>query len=358
MTEPRATGPPVLDADFGCRHGDFAVDVQFAVTPGSVTALVGPNGSGKSTVLRALAGLLPLDRGHVRVDGAALSDAATDVHVPTEGRPIGLVFQQHLLFPKMSARDNVAFGLRAHGLDRAAARARAQQLLNEIELGTRADATPGELSGGQAQRVALARALAVAPRLLLLDEPFAALDPPARAVLRADLRRHAEAFTGGTIVVTHDPLDALVLADYVVAMESGHIVQSGVPAELARRPRTDYIARLAGLNLLRGTARGTTVLVGSTPVAIAESRDGEVLIAIRPNSIAVHLMAPEGSPRNAWPAVLTSVEVHGDQVRLATSGPLDLLADVTPEAAAQLRLAPGTAVWLAVKATEVTAYPA
>jgi molybdate transport system ATP-binding protein len=258
----------------------------------------------------------------------------------------------------MTARDNIAFGLRARGRHRADARAEADRILADMQLAHRADARPAELSGGQAQRVALARSLAVAPRLLLLDEPFAALDPPARAELRGDVRRHAALSTGGTVLVTHDPLDALVLADQVVVMEAGRVVQAGAPAELARRPRTEYVARLAGLNLLRGTAHGTTAVVGGTHVAIAEAHYGDVLLAIRPTSIAVHLQAPEGSPRNAWPAVLTSVEVHGDQVRLATSGPLDLLVDVTPDAAAQLRLAPGTAVWLAVKATEVTAYPA
>lgn len=351
------TEPPVLDADVGCRRGEFRVDVPLTVQQGRLTALVGPNGSGKSTVLRALAGLLALDRGHVNIDGTALSDPARGVHIATERRPIGLVFQDHLLFPTMTARDNVAFGLRARGVSKPAARTAADGMLAGMGLGHRAGARPHQLSGGQAQRVALARALAVAPRLLLLDEPFAALDPQSRAQLRTDLRTHVTAFAGATIVVTHDPLDALVLADDVVVMEAGRVVQAGSPAELARRPRTDYVAKLAGLNLLRGTAFGMTAQVGTVTVAIAETREGDVLLAIRPNSIAVHLAEPAGSPRNVWRAVVTSIELHGDQVRLATTGELELTADVTTAAAAALRLAAGTPVWLAVKATEVTAYP-
>lgn len=351
------TARPLLDADVGCARGDFRVDVALTVQAGKLTALVGPNGSGKSTVLRALAGLLPLDRGHVSIEGSVLSDAARGLHVAAERRPIGMVFQDRLLFPTLTARDNVAFGPRAHGMSKADARAVADLVLTGMGLTHRAAARPAQLSGGQAQQVAIARALAVAPRLLLLDEPFAALDVSVRGTVRAQLRQQLSGFTGGTLLVTHDPLDALVLADNVVVIEAGQVVQAGPPAELARRPRTEYVARLAGLNLLRGTARGTTVLVGATQVGIAAAYDGEVLLAIRPTTIAVHLTRPEGSPRNIWPAVITSVELYGGQVRLGTKGALELMVDVTTEAAAQLRLAPGLAVWLSVKASEVSAYP-
>ncbi|MEO6713278.1 MAG: ABC transporter ATP-binding protein [Mycobacteriales bacterium] len=348
----------VLAADVGCRRGGFRVDAAFTIREGTLTALVGPNGSGKSTVLRALAGLLPMDRGTVTLDRKLLADPSSGTHVRVEERPISLVFQDHLLFPRMSARDNVAFGLRARGMTKAAARSRADLLLGSMGLTDRASARATQLSGGEAQRVALARARAVSPRLLLLDEPFAAMDQHVRASMRADLKAHVSADSGATLLVSHDPLDVLVLADEVVVLEEGRIAQTGTPAELANRPRTDYVARLAGLNLLRGRARGMHADVGRAVVALDAAYDGEVFIAIRPTSIAVHRVQPEGSPRNVWPATVGSVELHGDQVRLTTLGPVALRADVTRSAAAELGLNPGLPVWLSVKATEVTAYPA
>ena len=359
MSKPASTEPSVvLDAFIGCTRGDLRIDVPVIAKAGTLTALVGPNGAGKSTILRVLAGLLRLDAGYVRVDGVPLSDAAEGIHIATERRPIGMLFQDHLLFPSMTARDNIAFGLRAHGRSRADARAAADAALASIGLAHRAAARPAQLSGGEAQRVALSRALAVTPRLLLLDEPFAALDPRVRTRLRAELRTHVSEFDGATIVVTHDPLEALLLADQVIVVEAGQVVQAGPPGELARRPRTEYVARLAGLNLLRGTGGGTTTQVGDAAVVTSDSNDGAVLLAIRPNAISVHLDRPHGSPRNVWPARIAGVELHGDQVRLSTVGSFDLVVDVTPRAAAELALTPGSSVWLSVKATEVAAYPA
>ena len=345
-----------LDAHVVVDRGSFCVDVALEAAAGSVLALLGPNGAGKSTTLRALAGLLPLTGGHVRLDGETLEDPS--VRVPAEGRPIGVVFQDYLLFPTMSARDNVAFGLRARGVDRASARATADQLLDRFELSGQADVRPGKLSGGQQQRVALARALAVSPRLLLLDEPLAALDAGTRMTVRADLRSRLEAFDGATVLVTHDPLDALVLADQLVVVEGGRVVQSGTPAEVARAPRTDYVARLVGLNLLLGVADGTTVRIeDGPPLTVAGQFRGPVYVALRPSAVALHAQQPHGSPRNSWPGHIRTLESRGDTIRAAVDGPPDVLVDLTAAAVAELRLVPGTPVWCAVKATELDVYP-
>jgi molybdate transport system ATP-binding protein len=350
---------PALDAHVRVERPTLSVDVALTVEPGSVVALLGPNGAGKSTLLRAVAGLVPLAAGHVRLEGRPLDDPARRLRVPAQDRPIGMVFQDYLLFPHLSARDNVAFGLRARGVDRATAAARADALLRDVGLADFATAKPGQLSGGQAQRVALARALAVEPRLLLLDEPLAALDAGTRATVRGDLRHRLADFDGASVLVTHDPLDAMVLADQLVVVENGRVVQSGTPAEVARRPRTDYVAGLVGFNLLAGTAVGTTIaLADGGSMTAPHSASGPVFVAIRPSSVAVYEQRPHGSPRNEWPATVTGVEARGTSVRVALHGPPDVLADLTPAAVAELRLEPGAAVWCAVKATELDVYPA
>ena len=348
-----------LDADLSVTRPGFRLRLPLAVAPGEVVALVGPNGAGKSTGLRALAGLLALDDGHVRLDGVLLEDPRTGRRLAPEDRPVGLVFQEYLLFPHLSALDNVAFGLRARGTRRAAARATAAAQLDRLGLAGVLGSRPHRLSGGQAQRVALARVLVTEPRLVLLDEPLAALDAGTRVQVRADLRRHLAGFAGATVVVTHDVLDAFVLADRLVVLEGGAVVQAGTPVDVARRPRTAYVAALVGLNLHRGTAQGTAVtLDGGAVVTSAHATSGQVLVAFAPAAVTVHRTRPEGSARNAWPVTVTGVEQHADTVRVRMSGPLDLAADLTPISVAELHLEPGAQVWAAVKATETEVYPA
>ncbi|HEX6872014.1 MAG TPA: ABC transporter ATP-binding protein [Micromonosporaceae bacterium] len=348
-----------LAASLDVQRGQFGLRVALSAEPGEVVALLGPNGAGKTTALRTLAGLAPLDRGRIVVDGEVWDDPATATFVPARRRRVGMVFQDYLLFPHLSAVDNVAFGPRCHGMDRARARQQAQAWLDRMGLTAVAAAKPARLSGGQAQRVALARALAVSPRLLLLDEPLAALDAATRQEIRADLRHHlAGAGQAATLLVTHDPLDAMVLADRIVVVEAGQVVQQGSAAEITRFPRTEYVARLVGLNLYRGTGAGHLVTVDSVAVAAAESVDGPAFVAFAPSAVALHRQPPEGSPRNTWSAVVAGLERHGDMVRVRLDGPLPAAADITSAAAADLGLAPGTPVWAAVKATETHAYPA
>jgi molybdate transport system ATP-binding protein len=348
----------------GLRLGlrDFRLDVELTVPPGEVVVLLGPNGAGKSTALRALAGLLRLDAGRIEVDGVVLADPVHGVHQPPYARPIGMVFQDYLLFPHLNVLDNVAFGPRASGTGRSQARQRAASWLQRIGIAHLAGARTRLISGGQAQRVALARALATEPALLLLDEPLAALDARTRLQVRGELRRHLSGYGGAALVVTHDPIDASVLADRLVVIEDGRVVQQGPPAEVARRPRTDYVARLVGLNLLAGRAAGHQVrLPGGGSVTVAEEVTGEAYVAFRPASVSLFPERPAGSPRNIWPGSIVGLEPHGDGVRVEVGGVPDqassILAEVTPAAVADLRLGLGAPVWAAVKASEIEVYP-
>jgi molybdate transport system ATP-binding protein len=351
---------PGLQADFLVSRGEFTLRLDLAVNPGQVTALLGPNGAGKSTALRVLAGLLPVDRGTVRLAGRDLEDTARRLHVATERRRIGVVFQDYRLFPHQSARDNVAYGLRRRGMSRAGARQRAEQWLSYVGMSEHAGARPGRLSGGQAQRVALARALAIGPDLLLLDEPLAALDAATRMQVRSELRRYLAGFQGAVLMVTHDPVDAMVLASDVVVIEDGAVVQRGPVAEVAAHPQTQYIARLVGLNLYQGLAGPNCMVRVSPDVALttADQGDGAVYAAFAPTAVAVFRERPEGSFRNAFPARIADLEMHGGTFRLKLDGALPALADVTAAAATELDLVPGREVWFAVKANEISVYPA
>ncbi len=343
-----------LTAHLVVRRDGFELDLPLSIEPGSTTALLGPNGAGKSTAAAVLAGLVALDDGHVRL-GDRLLDDGHQVFVPAEARNIGVVFQDHLLFPHLRVVDNVAFGLTSRGVARPEARRRAEAWLTSLGLAGFGRRHPGELSGGQAQRVALARALAPDPDLLILDEPLSALDVSTRVETRRVLADHLAGFAGPRLLITHDPTDAYVLADRVCVLESGRLVQAGTPDDLRRRPATPYIADLAGVNLLRGSMHdGRIELVGGGILHAADHRsDGPVLVAIRPNAVALHRNRPEGSPRNVWATTVTALDPLGEVTRVQVDRPVSLTVEVTPEAAADLGLAPGSAVWASVKATEI-----
>ncbi|MFC8520883.1 ABC transporter ATP-binding protein [Streptomyces sp. NPDC057257] len=353
-THPHPQTTPALDAHLVINRRNFTLDITLTAAPGDVLALLGPNGAGKTTALRALAGLTPLTTGHLHLDGTPLH------HTPPESRPVGVVFQDYLLFPHLTALDNVAFGPRCQGATKAESRAEAAAWLHRMDLTAHASAKPRHLSGGQAQRVALARALATHPRLLLLDEPLAALDARTRLDVRAQLRHHLAEFEAVAVLVTHDPLDAMVLADRLVVIEHGRVVQEGTPSDIARHPRTDYIAQLVGLNLYKGRADGHTVHLDAGPaITTTELLTGEVFVAFPPSAVTLHRDPPTGtSARNHWRCEVAGLETHGDQIRADLTGELPLAADLTTVAAAELDLHPGTSVWATVKATQTHAYPA
>jgi molybdate transport system ATP-binding protein len=338
---------------------DRGVEAALDVADGETVALLGPNGSGKSTVLGVLAGLVRPTSGRVVLDEEVLTDVSPGrpgrMTAP-HARGTALLGQDALLFPHLDALENVAFGPRSRGASRSTARAEAQRWLDDVGVGDLAARRPRQLSGGQAQRVALARALAAQPRMLLLDEPMAALDVAVQPALRQVLRRLLADRTA--IIVTHDPLDALLLGDRVVVLESGRVVEEGPSTQVLARPRSGFAARLAGLNVVRGTWRGGAVhgegmvvhglVEGEAPV------DGAPAIAaFRPQAVAVYREDVHGSPRNTFPVTVTEVEPRADLVRVHAG---DLAADVTVQAAADLELAAGSRVTFAVKATEVAVY--
>jgi molybdate transport system ATP-binding protein len=330
------------------------VDVALEVAAGETVALLGPNGAGKSTVLAVAAGLLRPDRGRVALDGRVLTDDAA--WVAPHDRHVALLAQDPLLFPHLSVLDNVAFGPRSSGASRRTAHDTATHWLREVGVEDLAGRRPARLSGGQAQRVALARALAAEPRLLLLDEPMAALDVAVTPALRQTLRRVLADRT--VVLVTHDILDALLLADRVVVLEGGTVVESGPSSEVLARPRSTFAARIAGLNMLAGTwqdgaVQGEGVVVHGLATDPAPDEGNDVVAVFRPSAVSVFRVAPGGSPRNSLPVTVTDLEPHGDQVRVRAG---DLSAEVTVLAAAELDLTPGVRVTFSVKASEVAVY--
>ena len=270
-----------------------------------------------------------------------------------------MLFQDYLLFPHMTALANVGFGPRSRGASKAEANRRATAWLGRMGLDDKADSKPRQLSGGQAQRVALARALATEPRLLLLDEPMAALDVGTRGSVRHELRRHLGEFDGSCVMVTHDPLDAAAIADRLVIIEAGRLVQQGSMQDVTARPRTRYIAELMGLNLLQGRGRDRfLVLPEGTTLETASPVSGDLFAVITPNDIALYLERPDGSPRNTWETRVREVHLMGDRARVLLDDPIRVAAEITAVALAELRLTDGSPVWASVKATQITTYPA
>ena len=304
------------------RYGDFAAlnDVSLDVPAGSLTALLGPSGSGKSTLLRVVAGLEVPDAGTVRIEQR---DAT---NVPVQQRGIGFVFQHYAAFKHLTVRENVAFGLRIRKRPRKEADAKVDELLGIVGLAGYQSRYPSQLSGGQRQRMALARALAIEPRVLLLDEPFGALDAKVRADLREWLRRLHDEVEVTTVLVTHDQEEAMAVADRIAVMNEGRIEQVGAPVELYERPANDFVMGFLG------------------PVA----RLGEELV--RPHDLRV-----TAEPRDGAREAMVQRVVHlGFEVRaeLLLEGGEGLQAQLTREEAVGLELAPGDIVWVGHDAAE------
>jgi molybdate transport system ATP-binding protein len=347
-----------MHARVSTRLGSLHLDCDIEVDDDITVAVLGPNGAGKTTLLRVIAGLIPIEDGRLEVGGVVFEDTATRIRLTPEARRIGLVFQDHGLFPHLSVLDNVAFGLRARGIDRRTATARAGEWLERVELGGYAANRPSALSGGQSQRAALARVLVTDPQVLLLDEPLAAVDASGRLELRRTLREHLAGFSGVRLLVTHDPLEAASLADLVVVLEDGRVTQQGPFAEVSARPRSAWIARMAGLNLLRGSvANGAFTTEDGSVLTVASDVTGAALATIQPRAVALYRQAPEGSPRNVLRCRVAGVDPEGDRWRIRLEGALPLVAEITPVAASELRLADGGDVYAVVKATEIDVYP-
>ncbi|WP_043225536.1 ABC transporter permease [Streptomyces sp. NRRL F-5193] len=347
--------PPAPSTGRWALHADVTgfTTLTLDADPGTTIAVVGPNGAGKTTLLRALLGLTP--RAHA---GLRLGDEDVTA-LPPHRRRVAWVPQDGALFPHLSALANTAYGLRAQGVPRAEARRDARAWLDRLGVGHLAHRRPAQLSGGQAQRVALARALAARPRLLVLDEPLAALDQTTRAHVRHTLRTHLSGFGGVCLIVTHDPVEAVSLADRVLVLQDGRALQDATPTEVTRHPRSPWVARMLGRNAWPGTATpdGLALDGGGTLVAAEPPPSGTPALAIvAPEAVSLHREKPAGSPRNVWPGTVREITTSGSRLRVlvtSTETP-DLVAEITPQAAAELGLADGVPVWSSVKATETT----
>lgn len=349
----------------------FEVVADLTLERGEIVALLGPNGCGKSTTLQALAGLLVPRELELEVAGRTI--AGPGHFLPPERRRIGLMGQDPLLFPHLSALENVAFGPRAAGVRAPVARAGAREWLGRLGLAAMVDRRPADLSGGQRQRVALARALAAEPDLLLLDEPLAAADIGTAGEIRQVLGHHLREVGQTTVLVTHEILDAAMLADRVLVMDAGRVVDSGPTQRMLTEPGSQFGAALAGLNLLLGTTSGDGRLLGDDGVqafGIAEDalRDGvAAAAAFPPAAVSVSAVArardpaisdgsaPASSVQNHWTAAVVAIEPGAGAVRIRTrlgSGTM-IAADVTPAAVAAVPIVVGMSVTLGVKATQV-----
>lgn len=341
------------------------VDVELVAPAGTVTAVLGPNGAGKSTVLDVLAGLTYPDRGVVAVGERILTDTATATFVRPHERGVALLAQQALLFPHMSVTANVEFAPRSRGVGRRKAAEIGRHWLDAVGAADLADRMPAALSGGQAQRIAVARALAAQPRLILLDEPMAALDVGAAPAIRSLLRRVLRSDDRTAVLVTHDPLDALALADNVIVIEQGRVVEKGEVRQVLSRPRSAFAARIAGMNLRSGRLEAPGVLRTDSGEIVYGSADeeiapGEPAVAVfSPTAVAVYADLPAGSPRNHFDVRVAELENRGAVVRVRgeeDSHHAALMADVTLAAAADLDLVPGSPVRFVVKANETAIY--
>lgn len=347
-----------LRAEISASRGPFEVHASLGAEEGETLALLGPNGAGKTTVVLALAGLID-SGGTIELAGAQIGG------LPPEERPLGVAFQGGALFPHMSALANVAFPLRARGVRRREAHHEASAALSRLAPDVRIEARPKTLSGGEAQRVALARAIVHRPRLLLLDEPSSGLDVHGRAELRPVLLDTLATFPGVRVLVTHDPVEAMTLADRVVILEAGRVTQEGTFDDVRRTPRSRYAAELAGVNLFAGrlepldggagrlvTAQGDVVV--GWPEDLPRHPTDDVAGTLRPSDVVVHLAAPEvSSARNVWRGTIEDLAIYGERVRVRVASRPPLVAEVTAGSVQQLRLVRGSEVWVSFKAVEV-----
>lgn len=349
-----------IAARIGVDLGEFSVDdVELRVESGSTSAIIGPNGAGKSTIVHTIAGTVPLQRGRIVLGDRVVDDVTDAIFVPPADRSVGAVMQDPMLFPHLSVLENVAFGPRARGTPRRVAREVAHAWLERLGVAAHAQKRPRALSGGQAQRVALARALATDPDVLLLDEPLSALDAGTRPAVRRELAQHLAEYSGTAIVVTHDAVEAMTLADHLLALEDGRITQRGTASELRERPRSRYVADLVGVNLYRGEADrdGIVTAVGERIVATGHDARGPALAVVHPRAVALHRDEPHGTPRNVWPGTVAHIDPEGSRARVHVDAAVPITAEVTATSIAGLGVTEGAAIWVSVKATEVEIYP-
>ena len=353
----------MLEIDVAKQLGGFALEAALAAPDGGVIVLVGESGSGKTTLLRIVAGLIPPDRGRVTLGGRVLDDVATRVHLPARERPVGYVPQDYALFPHLSVRENVGFGLAAQGLGGRDAAGRVERALERLGVAGLAARRPHQLSGGQQQRVALARALVMEPEILLLDEPLAALDLPTRRTVRGELLRLLRELSCVSVFVTLSPAEALAFGERIAVLEAGGVSQQGPRESLLREPRTRYVADFLGTNLFRARVGGrgdhglTRLLAegGEILAAGGEALD-DVFAVVDPREITLSIERPSGSAQNVLRGPVEEVlpePPHGERVRVSLATRPPLVAELTHAAGERLGLRAGTLVYASFKATGI-----
>jgi molybdate transport system ATP-binding protein len=380
----------MLTATLDTHLNTFHLDISFSAEAGRTTVLLGESGAGKSTVLRLLVGLLHPQRGHISLEGATYFDSERHIIIPPQERPFGYVFQDYMLFPHLSIYENVAFGLRAQHLPGRTVHQRVGEALEQVRLAGFDQRRPAQLSGGQQQRVAIARALALQPRLLLLDEPLAALDVQTRREVRQELRQILSSAGITTVMVTHQYLEALLFGHHILVLEQGHVIQQGSQRDLLQYPRSSYVAELVGLNFFRGrvvaceTGRLCTIQLQSNgepgikvSAALEEYTQAnkipgagdEAYVLVDPRSITVYQTLPDSSARNVFQGEVVQLlhlganfsngSEHDGRVRVSIliddSAP-PLTAEITEASATRMGLSEGKKIYATFKATEARAY--
>jgi molybdate transport system ATP-binding protein len=346
-----------LAADFRARRDGFALDFAIEVGAGETVAVVGQSGAGKTTALYCLAGLLRPTRGRIRCGESAWYDDSNRAYVPAHRRDVALVFARGALFGHMSAQANVEFGLRAAGVPPGYAAARARVALDIVDAARVATRPASALSSGEIQRVALARAVALAPAALLLDEPLSALDIRLRPIVREALRRAIEAAGAATVLVTHDPAEAMLFARRFVVVEEGRVVQSGDLSALRDRPATPYVASFAGTNLYRGKAQrqgdGSSILeVGDVTLVVQGDHDGEISVVLDPDAVTLSATPQTTSARNVLCGPVESVVHDRGAFRVTLASTPAIAARVTAHSLAALEIEPGKRLCATFKAME------
>ncbi|MFL5625578.1 MAG: ABC transporter ATP-binding protein [Ktedonobacteraceae bacterium] len=379
----------MLKAWLDTHLNTFHLELGFSAEQGKTTVLLGESGAGKSTVLRLLTGLLHPQRGHISLEDVIYFDSKSKIIVPPQERPFGYVFQDYALFPHLSVYENVAFGLRAQHMGRAFIRKRVGQALEQVRLPGFEQRRPAQLSGGQQQRVAVARALALQPRLLLLDEPLAALDVQTRREIRQELR-HILADVGiTTVMVTHQYLEALLFGHSILVLDEGRVIQQGSHRDLLEHPRSAYVAELVGMNFFRGrvlyceTNHYCTIELnnnghpftitaaleqGAFGLVKAPAKDEDAFVVVDPRSITLYQTPPDSSARNIFYGEIVQVlrlgssttSKHSDG-RVRVSIMLDaatapLTAEITEASAGRMELCEGKSIYAAFKVSEARAY--
>ncbi len=347
-----------LHARLRAPMGEGRLDVELSVAGGQTAVLLGPNGAGKSTLVRALAGLVDIDEGRIVLDGREVT------HAPPQERHVAVQFQSNLLLPWLSVLENVAYGRRSRGEPASDARESARRWLERLDVADLAGRSPKTLSGGQARRVSLARALAAGGDLLILDEPTTSLDIDARVDARRVIAEVIREVAAPRLIVTHDPVEALSFADELYIMEAGRVVQSGDPASIRARPRSEYAASLVGVNLIKGhLGRQGDRWKVDTPgeplwVADVDLPPGTAVLArIHPRSIILSSEPLRTSARNVLAGRIASIAIDQDRARILLATTPGLTVEVTTNAIASLGLEQGLEVWASFKATDIEVYP-